>query len=228
METQRIRKVRPIVLSLSPGPAFIGNPKHFRENVSLWRISGDFWDKWPALKHQLELCREWAPIVTEGHWSDADMLPLGKLNIRTELKDGKPRYTNFTKDEQYFLMTLWSIFRSPLMIGGNMPDNDAFTLSLLTNNEMLMVNQKSTNNHEISFKNGLSLWTANDKENQAKYFAFLNVSEMAVELTITPAELGLTEKSVIRDIWKKTDLGAIGKEFTFKIPAHGAILYSSK
>ena len=200
METQRIREVRPIVLSLSPGPAFIGNPKHLRENACLWRISGDFWDKWPALKHQLELCREWAPIVTEGHWPDADMLPLGKLNIRTEIKDGKPRYTNFTKDEQYFLMTLWSIFRSPLMIGGNMPDNDAFTLSLLTNNEMLRVNQQSTNNHEISFKNGLSLWTANDKENQAKYFAFLNVSEMAVELTITSEELGLTDKSVIRDI----------------------------
>jgi alpha-galactosidase len=217
-----------MVLSLSPGPAFIGNPKHLGENANMWRISGDFWDKWSALKRQLELCRDWAPMVTEGHWPDADMLPLGKLNIRTELKDGKPRYTNFTKDEQYFLMTLWSIFRSPLMIGGNMPDNDDFTVSLLTNDEMLRVNQHSINNKEISFKNGISIWTADDRENQSKYVAFMNVGDLAVSVTCTPEELGVSGQSTVRDLWKKSNVGKVSNGLTVTIPAHGAALYSIK
>ena len=219
---------RPIVLSLSPGPAFIGNPKHLQANANLWRISGDFWDKWEALKRQLELCRDWAPLVTEGHWPDADMLPLGRLNIRTELKDHPVRSTNFTPDEQYFLMSLWSIFRSPLMFGGNLPDNDEFTTSLITNEEVIRVNQHSTNNREISFKEGVSIWSADDKENKAKYIAILNVSDKAVEVTSTAEELGVTNQSTVRDLWKKTDLGQVGKGLAVSIPAHGAILYSIK
>ncbi len=219
---------RPIVLSLSPGPAFIGNPKHLGENANMWRISGDFWDKWSALKRQLELCREWAPMVIEGHWPDADMLPLGRLNIRTELKGVNPRYTNFTKDEQYFLMTLWSIFRSPLMIGGNMPDNDEFTVSLITNEEILRVNQNSTNNKEISFKNGVSIWTAKDKENPVKYLAIMNVSDQTSHIRCTPEELGVSSELIVRDLWKKSDIGPVGNDLAISIPAHGAILYSIK
>jgi len=219
---------RPIVLSLSPGPAFIGNPKHLRENANLWRISGDFWDKWEALKRQLELCRDWAPLVTEGHWPDADMLPLGRLNIRTELKDGQPRTTNFTHDEQYFLMTLWSVFRSPLMFGGNLPDNDEFTTSLITNEEVIRVNQHTTNNREISFKNGLSIWTADDNENKAKYIAILNTSDKAADVTCTAKELGVTAQSTVHDLWKKLELGQVGKGLVISIPAHGAMLYSIK
>ena len=219
---------RPMVLSLSPGPAFIGNPKHLQANANMWRISGDFWDKWEALKRQLELCRDWAPHVTEGHWPDADMLPLGKLNIRTELKDHPVRTTNFTRDEQYFLMTLWSIFRSPLMFGGNLPDNDEFTTSLITNEEVIRVNQNSTGNREISFKDGISIWMAEDKENKANYIAILNVSDKTADATLTPALLNVSEQATIRDLWKKSDAGYLGNSMTVSIPAHGAVLYSFK
>lgn len=232
-EIEAVRKAidncgRPIVLSLSPGPAFIGNPKHLRENANMWRISGDFWDKWDALKRQLELCRDWAPLVTQGHWPDADMLPLGKLNIRTELKDHPVRTTNFTRDEQYFLMTLWSIFRSPLMFGGNLPDNDEFTTSLITNEEVIRVNQNSTENKEISFKNGISIWTAKDIENPGKYLAMLNISDSVVHITCTPEELGVSSGSLVRDLWKKSDIGPFGNSIVLSIPAHGAVLYSVK
>lgn len=232
-EIEAVRKAidncgRPIVLSLSPGPAFIGNPKHLRENANMWRISGDFWDKWDALKRQLELCRDWAPLVTQGHWPDADMLPLGKLNIRTELKDHPVRTTNFTRDEQYFLMTLWSIFRSPLMFGGNLPDNDEFTTSLITNEEIIRVNQNSTENKEISFKNSISIWTAKDIENPVKYLAMLNISDSVVHITCTPEELGVSSGSLVRDLWKKLDIGPVGNSIVLSIPAHGAVLYSVK
>ncbi len=232
-EIEAVRKAidncgRPIVLSLSPGPAFIGNPKHLQANANLWRISGDFWDKWEALKRQLELCRDWAPLVTEGHWPDADMLPLGKLNIRTELKDHPGRTTNFTRDEQYFLMTLWSVFRSPLMFGGNLPDNDEFTTSLITNEEVIRVNQNTTENKEISFKNGVSIWTAKDKENPVKYLAIMNISDQVADISCTPDELGVSSELIVRDLWKKSDLVTVGNGLAISIPAHGAVLYSIK
>jgi hypothetical protein len=219
---------RPIVLSLSPGPAFIGNPKHLRENANMWRISGDFWDKWSALKRQLELCRDWAPLVTEGHWPDADMLPLGRLNIRTELKNHPVRFTNFTKDEKYFLMTLWSIFRSPLMFGGNLPDNDEFTLSMITNEDILRVNQYSKNNREISFKDGISTWTADDTEKPLKYVAILNETEEPVSVSYSLKKIGVTNKVTVRDLWNKTDLGSFEDIFITTIPSHGGKLYSIK
>jgi len=217
---------RPIVLSLSPGPAFIGNPKHLRESANLWRISGDFWDKWSALKRQLELCRDWAPLVTEGHWPDADMLPLGRLNIRTELKDGKPRNTNFTKDEQYFLMTLWSIFRSPLMFGGNLPDNDEFTTSLITNQEVIRVNQNSKNNKEISFENGISIWTADDKETPVKYLAVLNINDTPQTVVLPIDTAGISGSAAIKNLWDKSGLVKSENEYKLIIPAHGAALLS--
>jgi len=216
---------RPIVLSLSPEPAFIGNPKHLRENANMWRISGDFWDKWPALKRQLELCRDWAPLVTEGHWPDADMLPLGKLNIRTELKNSPERFTNFTKDEQHFLMTLWSIFRSPLMIGGNMPDNDEFTTSLITNADVLRVNQHSTNNKEISFENGVSIWTADDKENAVKYLAIFNINNTE-QAVIPPVLTFKTSAKELKNLWDKTVISIAGENPSIVIPAHGAVLFA--
>lgn len=227
-EIEAVRKAidncgRDIVLSLSPGPAFIGNPKHLRENANMWRISGDFWDKWYALKRQLELCRDWAPHVTDGAWPDADMLPLGKLNIRTELKDHPVRTTNFTKDEQYFLMTLWSIFRSPLMFGGNMPDNDDFTLSLITNEEVLRVNQNTRNNGEISFSDSVSIWTAEDRDNGVKYLAVMNVGSSSKKITLPLEKAGASGKT-IRDLWKKADLDSA----MIEIPAHGAGLFSVK
>jgi alpha-galactosidase len=230
-EIEAVRKAidncgRPIVLSLSPGPAFIGNPKHLRENANMWRISGDFWDKWPALKRQLELCRDWAPMVTEGHWPDADMLPLGKLNIRTELKDSPTRFTNFNKDEQYFLMTLWSIFRSPLMIGGNMPDNDEFTNSLITNTDMIRINQHSTNNKEISFVDGISVWTADDKDNPVKYMAVLNVNDSPKTVILPLEAAGVSGDVAIKNLWDKTDLVKTNEGYKLIVPAHGAAMFS--
>jgi len=217
---------RPIILSLSPGPAFIGNPKHLRENANLWRISPDFWDNWESLKKQLILCRQWAPLVTEGHWPDADMLPLGRLNKRTELMNHPERESNFIKDEKYFLMTLWSIFRSPLMFGGNLPETDSLTLSLLTNDEVIRVNQYSDSNQEISFKDGISTWTAEDNEKPLIYIAILNVNEISKDYIIPVETFNNSGNAVVRDLWKKTNLVNEGVDYLVTIPPHGAALYS--
>ncbi|MGI8771167.1 MAG: glycoside hydrolase family 27 protein [Acidobacteriaceae bacterium] len=138
---------RPIVLSLSPGPAPIAEYAALRANAQLWRISGDFWDSWPKLRKQFDLTHAWESYVHPGGWPDADMLPLGKIGLRAEV--GNPRTTAFTPDEQQTMMTLWSIFRSPLMFGGDLPSNDDMTLALISNPEVLAVNQASTGGHQV-------------------------------------------------------------------------------
>ncbi len=216
---------RKIVLSLSPGPAFIGNPKHLREHANMWRISADFWDRWDSLVKQLHLCRQWAPFVTEGHWPDADMLPLGHLAIRHEVRDNKERYSNFTKNEQYFMMTLWSIFRSPLMMGGHMPDNDPFTLSLLTNKDMIRINQHSVNNREVKFVDGISIWSAEDKTENIIYVAFLNINDEATKTQLPLSVIGKNGKVKLKDIWRRSDK-EIQDVIDITIPAHGGLLFS--
>jgi alpha-galactosidase len=130
---------RPIVLSLSPGPADITKAAFYAENANLWRISGDFWDRWDALRKNFALLNRWSPYTKPGGWPDADMLPLGRIGIRAER--GK---THFTPDEQQTLMSLWSIARSPLVFGGDLPSNDEPTFALISNDEVLRVNQHST------------------------------------------------------------------------------------
>ena len=218
---------RDIVLSLSPGPALIGNPRHLQANANLWRISADFWDNWGSLIKQLHLCRQWAPLVTEGHWPDADMLPLGHLAIRHEVRGNTDRYTNFTKEEQFFMMTLWSIFRSPLMMGGHMPDNDEFTKSLLTNSEVIRVNQYSTNNREISFDKGISVWAAEDKEKGDTYVAFLNINDQPVTTKIPLSAINKTGEVKLRDLWNKSEK-VIKGTMEVSVPAHGGLLFSVK
>ncbi|MBN1559069.1 NPCBM/NEW2 domain-containing protein [candidate division KSB1 bacterium] len=166
---------RPMVLSTSPGETPIENAEHIKTHANMWRIIGDFWDNWPQLKNEFEVCNRWAPHIGDGHFPDADMLPLGRIGIRAER--GNDRMSGFTRDEQYTLMTLFAICRSPLMFGGDLPSNDEFTLSLLTNKEVLAVNQKSSNNRQLFRKDDLIAWTADDPQTGDVYLALFNTQE---------------------------------------------------
>lgn len=175
-EIEMIRKAidqtgRPIVLSMSPGATPIDEYAHATAHANMWRTIDDFWDNWAQLNYSFEKCAEWAPYISEGAWPDADMLPLGKF-IRGERATN--RYTKFTEDEQYTLMTLWTMFKSPLMFGGNLPDNKEFTNSLLTNKEVLEVHSKSVNNKEWFNQNDLIGWVADDPESNDKFVAVFN------------------------------------------------------
>jgi len=214
---------RPIVLSISPGVNGM-NTKHLYENAHLWRISGDFWDSWAKLKNQFDICKIWAPHTGPGHWADADMLPMGTIGIRAEV--GEARKTNFTWDEQRTMITLWSIFRSPLMFGGNLPDNDDSTRALITSKEVLEVNKNSTNNKELYRKDSIITWIADVPGSKDRYFAVFNTDKTTAEVSINFKELGInSEKLKIRDLWLKKDVGTFVKEFNVMINPHGANLY---
>ncbi|MFC0877248.1 NPCBM/NEW2 domain-containing protein [Saccharicrinis sp. FJH2] len=164
---------RPIVFSMSPGATPLDQHEHAKNHANMWRTIDDFWDNWTQLNYSFGKCAEWAPYISPGAWPDADMLPLGHLSIRGER--GADRYTNFTKDEQYTLMTLWTMFKSPLMFGGHLPDNDDFTNSLLTNKEVLYVHNASVNNKEWFNRNDKIVWTADDPKGKDKFVGLFNI-----------------------------------------------------
>ena len=228
-EIELIRKAidkcgRPIVLSTSPGATPLNAAEHVTRHANLWRISDDFWDRWVDIVEMFGRCKNWTPHSNEGHWPDADMLPLGRISIRGER--GDERRTRLTRDEQVTLMTLWSIFRSPLMFGGDLPSNDAFTLSLLTNDEVLAVNQNSAKGRELSRAGGHIVWVADIPGSLDKYVALFNINDAAAEsVPVTFADIGLAGNCNVRDLWTHTGLGEFSDSFAATIPPHGAGLY---
>jgi hypothetical protein len=214
---------RPMVFSTSPGATPLEKAGHVMNHANMWRICDDFWDNWDALKPQFKRCADWAPYVGEGHWPDADMLPLGRISVRGER--GADRMTGFSKTEQYTLMNLWAIFRSPLMFGGDLPSNDEFTLSLLTNDEVLAVNQKSTNNKQLKEQNGLIVWVADVPNLGDKYVAFFNINDGTTsEISVNLAELGLTGKYKVKDLWSKKDSGTITDKYAVSVGPRASVL----
>ncbi len=220
---------RPIVISISPGGDRPETAVFLKQNVNMWRTSNDFWDNWQQLKNQFDILEKWTGLGTPGCWPDGDMLPLGKIGVRAER--GEPRWSGFTREEQYTLMTLFSIFRSPLMFGGDLPANDEFTLSLITNKDVLNVNQKSVNGKQLFRENDLIAWTADDPKTGDKFLALFNatdqlpVVESKAEITITFQQLGLTGARTITNLWTGEKLGKFSGTFTQAINRHGAGLY---
>jgi hypothetical protein len=219
---------RPIVLSLSPGIAGVAHVQHLREHAHLWRVSHDFWDLWAGeqgysgLRPQFATCAAWAPHIRTGHWPDADMLPLGRIG-RNDAR-GPERSTSFTPAEQVTLMTLWSLFRSPLMYGGLLTEIDDATRRLLTNPEVLAVNQDSTDNREAVSRGDHIAWTAREPATGDTYLALFNLADRAGNVAVTLAELGLAGPVAVRDLWQRRDEGHAQAQVVRTLPPHGAAL----
>ena len=210
---------RDIVFSISPGGPETTIINHLRNHANLWRISADFWDEWGSLKAQMDRCAIWAPFVKEGHWPDADMLPLGESG-------GIERVSNFTNDEQITVMTLWSMFRSPLMFGGNLPNTSQFTIDLISNEEVLEVNQNSWNNRLLKGNDLEKIWIAENEK--GIYVALFNVSDIECEISVDFSEINPKGVKSMRDVWKKEDLSNISDSFSTIVAPHGAKMYLIK
>ena len=219
---QAIDKVgRPIVLSLSPGPAQLKNGTFFQENANMWRLTDDFWDHWDALVKMFDRTEEWAPFVRPGNWPDCDMLPLGHIGLRAHDGGGGDNWTRFTKDEQYLLMTLWTIFQSPLMYGGTLPDIDDFTLSLFTNEEVLDMYHNLVDRRQIYRDDNWIMWQAHSETDT--YVAVFNVSD---DPDCLPKSLVNKIKArQFRDLWAKEDSSF---ETALEVNSHGARLLKLK
>jgi alpha-galactosidase len=222
---------RPIVLSLSPGATDLKGADHVVRHANLWRISDDFWDRWPALVSQFTRLRNWSEAAppSPGRWPDADMLPLGTL------EQGR-RQTRFTPDEQVTMLTLWSIARSPLILGADLMKLDDATLALVTNDEVLAVNQRGAHPRQFfRHDDGRVAWVS-DAPDGGKYLALFNIANAPTDETAPPstglevpvklAELGLPAgEFLVRDLWQHKDLGRMKEEFSPLLAWHGAGLY---
>lgn len=211
---------RTMVLSLSPGPAVVEKSWHLAKNANMWRITDDFWDTWDALYAMFERCEVWRAHVAPGCWPDCDMLPLGHLGIVTH----GDRRTRFTKDEQITLMTLWCVFRSPLMMGGELRDMDEWTYSLLTNSEVLHLLAHSHGADQLERDAGHAVWFSRDDAGDSLYVALFNFDALPREITVDLSETGWSGAADVRDLWAHRETGRTAGRLTAKVNPHGAFL----
>ncbi len=230
-EIEMIRKAldncgRDMVLSLSPPPAQIENAAHLKAHANMWP-DGDFWDSWQPLHEMFDKCELWQGIGGDTAWPDCDMLPLGRISKGSAYHGAKNRYTQFTKPEQLTMMSLWGIFRSPLMMGGNMPENDEWTLSLLTNREYIEMHQTSFGARQLrrEEKNGEGsvIWIANGKK--CKYIALFNTKNKAQRITLNLADVLMPNTAYTAPEYLENETQAGVKRLCPVIPPHGAALY---
>lgn len=219
---------RDMVLSLSPGPADTENARHLSQNANMWRITGDFWDRWDKLHDMFTRCKNWQEYVRPGSYPDCDMLPLGRLSKNGTCHGPQNRMTQFTKPEQLTMMSLWGIFGSPLIMGGNLPENDDWTLSLLTNSEYLKMHRESRGAHQYlrEEKNGKGkiIWISNGKK--CKYAALFNTSDGEKTIRLDLGDILMPDEQYsIYDIWNSKEAGCFKNSFNAVVAPHGAGLF---
>jgi alpha-galactosidase len=223
-----IKVGHPIVLSLSLGEPQFFEAEFIQDQANMWRISGDFWDDWSQIVRQFDLCNFWANYSRPGSYPDADMLPVGSISLARH--KGPARISNLTWPEHYTLLSLWSIARSPLMIGGDLPGSPDSTLLFLTNDEILYVNQHSLNGHRVyqGWADNTIVWLAEDSRSDDLFMALFNVGEVTQEISFNFELEHLRDTYHIRDLWKHEDLGSFTGNFCQTIAPHGAGLYRMK
>lgn len=235
MIAHAIRKSgRPIVLSLSPGPTSLSHAKEVGEYSQMWRIANDIWDGWTfqgpfpkGLLSAFDNLAKWSPYAKPGNWPDADMLPWGSL--RPHPGWGPPRQSRLTHDEQRTQFTLWSIARSPLILGANLTELDSFTRSLITNRDVIAVNQKSTSSHEVPLASDQAaqfrIWTAQTGESHARrYVAVFNLTDSPLHKDLDwKTLLGSPASHAYYDVWNHKPIAG-AQSLHVDLPPHGCAL----
>lgn len=213
---------REMVLSLSPGPAKIEKAEHLKQYANMWRITDDFWDKWELLYDMFYRTEVWCIHAEKGHWPDADMLPIGAIRQDYNLED----VTKFTKDEQMTMLTLWCMMRSPLMIGAELTKLDAFSMSLLTNKELIEILQHTHSAHPLFRRivdgNEQIAWFTSHEDGRSFYVALFNAGEEECEIAV---DIPVSGEFEVYDIWESKKAGVIEGSMSTHIAAHGAKVF---
>jgi alpha-galactosidase len=189
-----------------------------------WRTTGDLGDQRHPLWQNMSTIgfgqagkEKWAG---PGGWNDPDNILIGHI-----IWDKKLRPTPLAPDEQYTYVSLWSLLSAPLILGGDMTRLDDFTLGLLTNDEVIDVNQDTLGRQAVPvFKDGnLEVW-AKDLEDGSKAMGLFNRGEEPTAVTATWSALGIQGRRPVRDLWRQKDLGVFDGEYRATVAAHGVAL----
>ena len=224
---------RDILFSLSNSAPF-ALAKDWARVSNAWRTGPDIRDSWLSLYTSVFTIDKWAPFAVPGHWNDPDMLILGNVTTGTDLHP-----TRLTPDEQYSHVTIFSLLTAPLLIGCPIEQLDAFTLNLLTNDEVIAVDQDPLGKPArlVADENGVQIWvkpqedgslavglfnTADYGKTPQSYFHWGN--ETSKNFQFDFAKAGLKGKYKIRDLWRQKDLGLFEGSFKTEIRHHGVVL----
>jgi hypothetical protein len=242
---EAIRKTgRPIVLSLSPGPTQLEHAVEVAKYAQMWRITDDHWDGWTfkhnpptaeypfGLRDEFDRIAQWAPYVKPGNWPDPDMLPQGWLGPHPGKDQARP--TSYTHDEQRTEFTLWAISRSPLILGANLTKLDDFIRSLITNKEVLDLNQNAVESkpglsplhNGEKLPNILRFWYARTGGPKPKqYIAVFNLADAETVSTLPWMLFYLPDKPhALFDVWNQKRIPS-ASALHVKLPAHGCALF---
>jgi hypothetical protein len=230
---------RPILLSLSPGPTALDRAAEVGELAQMWRISDDFWDVWAndpgktwpqSLSGQFAKAAAWAPITKPGNWPDADMLPLGHLGPVPGT--GQPRDTNFTPAEQQTLLTLWAMARSPLILGANLTQLSDATLKLLTNKDVISIDQTAIRSGQVMHNGDIIVWTADlpaDSPDGSIALALFNVGETQVVVDSSFEAFNIDPATYRgKDAWTGKNLGKLKSVPNLTLEPHACVLWMLK
>ena len=213
---------RPVVLSLSPGPALIHKAWHYARYADMWRITDDMWDRWDHVKAMFARCELWQDHVRPGCWPDCDMLPLGRIGKGF----GEERDTRLTRDEQRTLMTLWCVFSSPLMIGAELTRLDGWTVSLLTNRRVLELLDGRRTRRQLCRDEEKAVWASWGPGGGGACAAVFNLSDGEREIAVPLDELGSGgETAFAEELWTGERTAVSGGSLTARVPAHGCKLF---
>ena len=184
-----------------------------------WRTTGDIGDSWGSMAGIGFNQNGHEKFAGPGHWNDPDMLVVGMVGW------GNLHPTGLTPNEQYTHISLWCLLCSPLLIGCDMAQLDDFTLGLLTNDEVLEVNQDPLGKQAALLvrKGNLEIW-AKDMEDGSKAVGLFNRGRIESRVTVKWSDLGISGKQVVRDLWRQKDLGTFENEFTAPVARHGVVL----
>lgn len=213
---------RDIVLSLSNSTPF-ASIADLSKASNAWRTGGDIRDSWKSLKSRLLTQDKWAPYASPGHWNDPDMMIVGWVGW------GKgPRPSLLTADEQYTHMSAWCLQSVPLLLGCDLTKLDDFTLSLLTNDEVIAVNQDPLGKQATVVARQDSCGVlAKDLEDGSKAAGLFNLTDdRARKLSVKWSDLGIQGKYIVRDLWRQKDLGVFEGEFSADVRPHGVVMVS--
>lgn len=216
---------RDVVFSLSNTGIYDNAPDYVRL-ANVWRTTGDIVDSWESVSRNGFSQDRWAGYTGPGHWSDPDMLVLGAVGWGPDL-----HATHLTADEQYTHMSLWSLLSAPLLLGCDLAQLDDFTLGLLTNDEVLAIDQDPLGKQATQISN---------RDGHVVYAKTLEDGSFAVGLfnrTDTPAKIGLKwgpwgtlptphvgTTLRVRDLWRQQDIGDFKETFETSVAPHGVVL----
>jgi hypothetical protein len=210
---------RDIVLSLSPGPAHVDKAWHYGKYANMWRITDDFWDKWELLKNMFWRCEMWQDHVKESCYPDCDMLPLGKIGGGF----GHGEWDcNFTHEEQKTMLTLWCMFGSPLMVGAELTKLDEWTLSLLTNKDILDMLKCECKGTQLERTDNYALWKNYNSINKTICIGLFNLSDKDDRISLN---LGNDKPCGLYELWDKTISKSENGVIKAIVPAHGVRVY---